>query len=376
MANLYYAQPLLPEIANHFHTSNSRVALVITASQLGYVLGLIFVLPLGDLIKRKGLIVAGLFAGAVALTLIAVVKTLLLFEVLSLIIGISSVSAQVIVPLAADLSAPERSGKTVGTVTSGILIGILLARTFSGVTANAFGLTGVFVIAAVLLASMALVLFRMLPNVAPRQKDDGLAEILKSTFSIFLEHRALQIRAAYGFTSFCAFTLLWTSLSFFLASPSYGYSPSSIGLFGLLGVAGATAARITGSAADSGKVRLATGTGGALIVISFVAMHFFGTTLWLLGLGIILLDAGAMIVHVSNQSVIYKVVPSARSRINSSYMTLYFLGGGVGSAIAGVAWQQGGWGATTLAGSIAGLIIIAILLVDSTVLRRNEMDGK
>lgn len=364
MANLYYSQPLLPEIANHFHTTNSRVALIITASQLGYVLGLIFLLPLGDLVKRKGLIVAGLFAGAVALALIAFARTLIVFEVLSLVIGVSSVSAQIIVPLAADLSAPERSGKTVGTVTSGILIGILLARTFSGIITDALGITGVFLVAAALLAAMALILFRTLPSVAPKRKDEGLFGILKSTASIFLEHRTLQIRAAYGFMSFCAFTLLWTSLSFFLAGSPYRYSPTSIGLFGLLGVVGAMAARLTGSAADKGKVRLATGIGGALIVTAYLEMHYFGTTLWLLGLGIVLLDAGAMIIHVSNQSVIYKVVPSARSRINSSYMTLYFLGGGIGSAIAGAAWQQGGWGATTFVGSIVGLVIIAILILD------------
>ena len=158
--------------------------------------------------------------------------------------------------------------------------------------------------------------------------------------------------------------MLWTSLSFYLAGPQYHFPPRTIGLFGLFGVAGALAARLTGHAADRGRTRLTTGLGGVLVVIGFAVSYIFGTTLWLLAVGIILLDGAFQTVHISNQSIIYKVDPSARSRINSSYMTLYFVGGGIGSALAGYAWQQGGWLATTSVGAASGLLIIVLWTFD------------
>ncbi len=364
VANLYYAQPLLPNIARSFHTSSSQVAFVITASQVGYALGLLFLLPLGDLVRRKPLIVAGIFLGAVALALISMAKNLFIFELMSLVIGLSSVVAQIVVPLAADLSPPHKSGKTVGTIMSGLLVGILLARTFSGIIADALGTSAVFLTGSGLMAAMGFALLKMLPDIEAKHPEDKIRTILLSTVRIFLNHRTLQLRGIYGMLSFLGFTMLWTSLSFYLAGPQYHFPPRTIGLFGLFGVAGALAARLTGNAADRGKTRLTTGLGGMLIVIGFAISYLFGTTLWLLALGIILLDGAFQTVHISNQSIIYKVDPSARSRINSSYMTLYFVGGGIGSALAGYAWQQGGWLATTSVGAASGLLIIVLWTFD------------
>ncbi len=364
VANLYYAQPLLPNIATLFRTSSSSVAFVITASQIGYAMGLLFLLPLGDLVKRKWLITSGVFLGAVSLALISISKSLLIFELMSLATGISSVVAQIVVPLAADLSPPHKSGKTVGTVMSGLLIGILLARTFSGIIAEYLGTRAVFIVGAVVMAAMGIALLAMLPNIPAKHPQSNIKTILASTVRIFIQYRTLQLRGIYGMLSFLGFTMLWTSLSFYLAGPSYRYSPRTIGLFGLLGVAGALAARLTGQAADQGRVRLTTGLGGVLILLGFIGSYIFSKTIWILAIGIVILDGAFQTVHISNQSIIYKVMPAARSRINSSYMTLYFIGGGIGSALAGFAWQEGGWLATTAIGATSGALIVVIWLFD------------
>ncbi len=376
VANLYYAQPLLPNIARNFHTSSSKVAFVMTASQIGYALGLLFLLPLGDLMRRKPLIISAVFTGSAALALISMAKNLLLFEVMSLIIGLSSVVAQIVVPLAADLSPQGQSGKTVGTVMSGLLLGILLARTFAGIIADALGISAVFLIGAGIMAIMGLILVKMLPEVEAKRPDETINSILASTVRIFIQHRTLQLRGLYGMMSFVAFTMLWTSLSFYLAGPKFRYSPRTIGLFGLFGVAGALAARLTGNATDKGKARFTTGLGGILVVLGFLELHRFGSNLWFLAFGIVVLDGAVQAVHISNQSIIYKVLPSARSRINSSYMTMYFIGGGIGSALAGYAWQQGGWGATTLIGAASGAVIVAIWLMDRVSMKPVPADPK
>lgn len=360
VANLYYAQPLLPKLSELFHASSSSVAFVITASQIGYALGLLFLLPLGDLLKRKWLIICGVFLGAAALALLSTAHTLTLFELFSLLTGFSSVVAQIVVPLAADLSPPHQSGKTVGTVMSGLLVGILLARTFSGIIADALGTRAVYLIAAAVMALLGIALLQMLPDIQPKHPEGNITTILSSTIRIFLGNKILQLRAVYGMLSFLAFTMLWTSLSFYLASSPYNYSPRTIGLFGLLGVAGALAARFTGHATDMGRVRLTTGLGGILIIVGFAGSYILGNHLWMLVIAIVALDAAFQTVHISNQSVIYREMPAARSRVNSSYMTLYFVGGASGSAIAGWAWQHGGWAATTAVGAASGALILII----------------
>lgn len=364
VANLYYAQPLLHKLAGDLHTTDAKVSFVITASQIGYALGLLFLLPLGDLVRRKQLIVAGLFSGSLALFLISFSKSLLLFEGMSLIVGLSSVVAQVVIPLAADLASPEKAGKTVGTVMGGLLSGILLARTFSGIIADALGIPAVFLIAALLMTIMGIVLQKVLPDIPPKIRNSSIWQILKSSISIFIRYRALQLRALYGMLTFAAFSLLWTSLSFYLAGPTYKYSSRVIGMFGLLGIVGVVAARLAGVAADRGRVQLTTVLGGLVVTLTYIELHLFGNNLLLLALGIVIVDAAIQSIHISNQSIIYKVLPSARSRINSTYMTMYFIGGGIGSAISGLAWQQGGWPTITLIGSGIGALLVAVWLFE------------
>lgn len=365
-ANLYYAQPLLPVIAKNFHTSNSLVALVITATQIGYAAGLLILLPLGDLLRRKRLIVGGIFAGAIALGLLSLSKNLLFFEAMSLVVGLTSVIAQVVVPLSADLATKEQAGKVVGTVMSGLLIGILLARTFSGIIADTFGVAAVYQIAGLVMALMGLVLMKMLPELEPKMPDENIRKILKSTLTIFLSEKKLQLRSIYGLLSFAAFTILWTSLSFYLSGSPYHYSSTTIGLFGLFGVAGATTARITGAAVDRGKLRLTTLLGGIAMVVAFLSMGRWGSNFFLLVFGIVILDAALQAIHITNQGIIYKLMPTARSRINSSYMTMYFIGGSLGSTVAGWSWQEGGWLLTCIIGASLGALVLLIWTFDRT----------
>lgn len=366
-ANFNYAQPLLHALAQTFHISNSNASLIVVCSQGGYALGLLFLLPLGDLIPKKRLILISLSIDAAALLAISFSQNATEFELLSIVVGLSSVVAQIIIPLAADLADPAKTGKAVGTVTSGLLIGLLLARAFSGVVADAFGFPAVYQTAAGIMIILAFLLANKLPEVAKKTEGTSYLAILSSTIQIFMSHRLLKIRALYGALAFAAFSMFWTSLTFYLSTSTYHYSTTKIGLFGLFGAIGAITAIFTGIAIDKGLIRLTTIAGALFMTLSFIDMHFYGSTLVLLIIGVIVVDASLQTLNTSNQSIIYTVAPQARSRINSSYMTSYFIGGSLGSATAGIAWRYGGWQTTTTIGILLGLAIAVLWYFDRTV---------
>lgn len=366
-ANFNYAQPLLHALAQTFHISNSSASLIVVCSQGGYALGLLFLLPLGDLIPKKKLILISLSVDAAALLALSFSQNAPEFELLSIVVGLSSVVAQIIIPLAADLADPAKTGKAVGTVTSGLLIGLLLARAFSGVVADALGFPAVYQIAAGIMVVLAFLLASKLPEVPKKTERTTYLAILNSTFKIFMSHRLLKFRALYGALAFAAFSMFWTSLTFYLSSSTYHYSTTKIGLFGLFGALGAITAIFTGIAIDKGMIRLTTIAGALFMTLSFLDMHFFGSTLVLLIIGVIVVDASLQTLNTSNQSIIYTVAPQARSRINSSYMTSYFIGGSLGSATAGIAWSYGGWHTTTTIGILLGLAIALLWYFDRTV---------
>lgn len=366
-ANFNYAQPLLHSLAQTFHISNSGASLIVVCSQGGYALGLLFLLPLGDLIPKKRLILVSLTVDAAALLALSFSQNAIEFELLSIVVGLSSVVAQIIIPLAADLADPAKTGKAVGTVTSGLLIGLLLARAFSGVVADTFGFSAVYQIAAGIMIILALLLANRLPEVERKTESTSYLAILSSTYNIFMSHRLLKFRALYGALAFAAFSMFWTSLTFYLSSSTYHYSTTKIGLFGLFGALGAITAIFTGIAIDKGLIRLTTIAGALFMTLSFLDMHLYGSTLILLIIGVIVVDASLQTLNTSNQSIIYTVAPQARSRINSSYMTSYFIGGALGSATAGIAWRYGGWHTTTTIGILLGLAIALIWYFDRTV---------
>jgi predicted MFS family arabinose efflux permease len=355
VANLYYAQPLLHTLARGFAVSNGAAGSIITVTQLGYALGLVLLVPLGDLLQRRRLITWISLAAVVALVVAALSPTLIGFDVACLFIGITAVVAQVLVPFAAHLAHDEDRGRVVGRVMSGLLLGILLARVASGFVSDVLGWRGVYWIAAGLMLMQALVLHRVLP-VEPAQSRQSYGALLLSILHLMRDEPILRRRIVYGMSVFAAFSVLWTSLPFLLAPPPYGYSDSMIGMFGLLGVAGALMASIAGHLHDRGHSRFATGGTLTLVIISFVLMGLWPYHVMAIIVGIVLLDLGVQGTQILNQTTIYALHPQARSRLTTAYMTCFFLGGATGSAVAAAAFTHFGWSGVAVAGGGFGAI--------------------
>lgn len=338
----YYVQPLLETIARAFDLSVNEAGFIVTTAQLGYAAGLLLLVPLGDMLERRALIVVMSLLAAGGMLITALSSSIALMLLGTALTGLFSVVAQILVPLAATLAAPEKRGKVVGTVMSGLLLGILLARTVAGGIAQLGGWRTVYWVASSLMVLMALALWRYLP----RYKQSvplNYPQLLRSIFSLYAMSPMLRTRAVIGCLAFANFSILWTSMAFLLSSPPYGYSEGGIGLLGLVGAAGALAARQAGSLADKGKARLTT-TLGLLIMLASWAFTALGSqSLLALVIGIILLDLAVQGVHITNQSVIYRAMPKARNRLTAGYMTSYFIGGAAGSLLSATAYQHAGW---------------------------------
>ena len=357
VADLYYLQPLLHQVSNDFSISSSKASLLMTLVQVGYALGLAFVVPLGDIIPRRRLLVsiyvlaASLMAGA------AMIHSFNLFAIMSLFIGLTSVGGQVIVPFAADFAKEAERSRVIAKVMTGLLLGILFSRTFSGLMAQALGWRSVYWIAAGLLLVIAVVLRFVLPEEAPREHMQ-YHELLYDALSFIRTHHHLRRRAYFGFFMFATFSAVWTVLSFHLAIAPFNYSNATIGLFGLFGVAGVLAANLTGTQADKDRLNLTTRVSGFLMLVSF-AIFWLGRSQFLfLGVGLILLDAGMQGMQISNQSIIYSLAPQKRSRINSIYMVSCFLGASAGSFLAGHLYQSYAWAGACVLGSILTIAIM------------------
>ncbi len=362
VANLYYLQPLLHEVQASFGVSSAAASALITASQVGYAIGLALVLPLGDLIPRRWLVVAIYLSAGVAMALGAWVHAFGVFAAITLIVGLFSVGGQVMIPFAADLSSEERRGRTVARLMSGLLLGILLSRTVAGVIAQLAGWRSVYVVGAVLMFASALVLFRALPNEAPRPHVP-YPRLVSTAFGLLVELKELRRRAWLGAVCFAGFSVLWTTLAFQLSAPPFSYSQATIGLFGLAGAAGVFAANAAGSLADSNRHRLSTVLASVLLVVSFVIMGLGGGSIFAITAGIVVLDVAVQGIQITNQSIIYALAPQSRSRINSAYMFCYFLGGAAGSLLGGLAYQHGGWRSSSLLGVILGLLALLPAIV-------------
>lgn len=353
----HYVQPLLETVARTFHLSVNQAGFIVTTAQLGYAAGLLLLVPLGDMLERRGLIVIMSLLAAGGMVITALSPTLPLMLLGTVLTGLFSVVAQILVPLAATLAAPEKRGKVVGTVMSGLLLGILLARTVAGGLAQLGGWRTVYWVASVLMVLMALALWRFLP----RYKQSvplNYGQLLNSIFSLYAHSPLLRTRAITGCLAFANFSVLWTSMAFLLASTPYGYSEGTIGLLGLVGAAGALAARQAGTLADKGKARLTTTVGLAIMLCSWGITALGSHSLIALIIGIILLDLAVQAVHITNQSVIYRQMPEARNRLTAGYMTSYFIGGAVGSLVSATAFQHAGWYGVCSAGALLTLLNI------------------
>ena len=359
VASNYYAQPLLDTIARNFSLSASTAGFIVTAAQLGYAAGLLFLVPLGDMFERRMLIVSMTLLAAGGMLITASSQSLGMLILGTALTGLFSVVAQILVPLAATLATPDKRGKVVGTIMSGLLLGILLARTVAGLLANLGGWRTVFWVASVLMALMAVALWRGLP----KMKSDthlNYPQLLGSVFSLFINDKLLRTRAMLGCLTFANFSILWTSMAFLLAAPPFNYSEGMIGLFGLAGAAGALGARPAGGFADKGKSHLTTTMGLLLLLFSWLAIWFGHTSVLALIIGILVLDLTVQGVHITNQTVIYRIHPDARNRLTSGYMTSYFIGGAAGSLISASAWQHAGWAGVCLAGTTVAVLNLVV----------------
>ena len=302
---------------------------------------------------------------AICLAVIAVAPSPAVLLAGCVAVGALSVGAQVTVALAATLARDQERGKVVGTVMSGLLLGILLARTAAGYLADLGGWRTPYLVAAGLMMALAVVMLLRLPADPVRTRLPYL-RLLSSTVAILGQEPVLRLRCAYGAAAFGAFSVLWTPLAFMLSSAPYRYPASTIGLFGLFGVAGALSASLAGRFADRGRASVMTGVTAIVLLASWVPLALGHRSLGALIVGVITLDFATQGLHITNQSQIYQLAPEARSRITSAYMSLYFVGGVAGSVSASAAYANGGWGAVSLVG--AGFGLVAVLLWLATLL--------
>lgn len=359
VASNYYAQPLLDTIARAFDLSASSAGFIVTAAQLGYAAGLLFLVPLGDMFERRMLIVSMTLLAAGGMLITASSQSLTMMIIGTALTGLFSVVAQILVPLAATLASPEKRGKVVGTIMSGLLLGILLARTVAGLLASLGGWRTVYWVASVLMLIMALAPWRGLPKVK-QENHLNYPQLLASVFSLFTRDKLLRTRAILGCLTFANFSILWTSMAFLLAAPPFNYSEGVIGLFGLAGAAGALGARPAGGLADKGKSHMTTSAGLVLLLLSWAAIWYGHVSVLALIVGILVLDLTVQGVHITNQTVIYRVKPDARNRLTAGYMTSYFIGGAAGSLISASAWQYAGWTGVCAIGAIVAAINLLV----------------
>ena len=373
VANLYYSQPLLVEMARDLKVPPTRMGMVSALSQVGYTLGLLLFVPLGDLLERRRFVLVMLGAVTLALLAVAAAPGPTWLAVASLAMGVATIIPQLLVPFAAGLAGPGERGKVVGTVMSGLIIGILLARTVSGVVGTHLGWRAMYGIAAVLMVALAAALRRLLPRWEPRNPGLTYPGLLRSMVVLFRAEPVLRQSCLFGAMTFGAFGAFWTTLAFFLAEPPYRYDGDEVGLFGLIGAAGALAASVAGRVADRRSPRLTIGLGLAAMLAAYALLFLVGDRLWGLVAGVLLLDVGHQAAHISNQARIFGLEAGAHSRLNTVYMASGFCGMSAGSAAATLAWGRMGWGGVCLVAST--LLVVAFAGFLATAERRRASAG-
>jgi predicted MFS family arabinose efflux permease len=362
VGNLYWSQPLLDFIAGDLHASTASAGWLVTATQLGYAAGILLIVPLGDVVDRRRLLPVMMLCASFALVLCAVAPTIGLLLTTLTLLGFTTVSGQILTPLAGDLADDARRGHVVGTVASGIIIGILVSRTISGLVADVAGWRAIYLLAALVNVALAGALYRALPPVPPKTRL-AYPALIASVGVVVRRERTVRWTLVLAAIVFAVFMMFWTSLTFLLSGPPFNYSVSVIGLFGLAGLAGAFAARSAGRLHDRGWSIPATGVGWGLILISFLIAALAGESVLLLIVAIVLLDVAVMAVSILNQTRLFAVSHEARSRLNTAYVTNNFIGGALGSAAGTFLWQAGHWTAVSLAGAVVSLFALLVWAV-------------
>ncbi|WP_339281024.1 MFS transporter [Lysinibacillus sp. FSL P2-0066] len=364
VANIYFAQPLLDELSNDFAIDQSIIGLIITITQIFYGLGLLLLVPLGDLLNQRRLIIGQMLLSTVALLIVGTASYVeVLFAGMALV-GLLAVVTQTLVAFAATMASSTERGRVVGIVTSGIVIGILLARTFAGLVTDLAGWRSVYLVSAAFMLLMVGMFLKVLPRSEREVKSLTYSQLIQSVFTLFIRERTLRIRSILAMLIFADFSILWTPLVLPLSSPPLALSHTVIGAFGLVGVAGALAAAQAGKIADQGYGQRTTGIALTLLLISWIFINYLDSSFLALIIGIVLLDLAVQAVHVTNQTMILPLRTEARSRLTAGYMVFYSIGSASGSIASTQMYAHFGWGGVCLLG--ASISTIALLFWATT----------
>ncbi|WP_286909995.1 MFS transporter [Clostridium sp. UBA1652] len=359
VANLYYIQPLLGYMAKSFNVHEVSVGSAAMLTQIGYAVGMIFILPLGDIKERKNLITIMPLFSVISLFTMAFSQNIYMLIISSFAVGFTSIIPQLIIPLAAQLSNPNERGKIIGTVMSGLLIGILVSRTISGLIGNYFGWRVVYIVAAIMMIILTLVLRKVIPVTNPVSEVEYF-DLLKSLPKLIKEEPILREASLNGALMFAAFSAFWTALTFLLESPHYNMGSQAAGLIGLVGIVGALAAPLVGKLADKKGSRYVIGICIIIVSLSYILFLTLGFKMIGLIVGVILLDLGVQSSNISNQARVHSMNEEKRNRINTVYMVSFFLGGSLGSFLGSSAYSNFGWVGVCIFGISTQIIALII----------------
>lgn len=361
VANLYYNQPLLNRISEDLHVSEFTANLIPMVTQIGYAAGLLFIIPLGDLYKRRNIIVICFLLLSVSLFGIAVARNIHFILFASLITGICSVMPQIFIPIAAQFSRPERKAQNVGLLISGLLTGILGSRVVSGIVGEYWGWRTIFYIASALMLVCIFVILRLLPNMPSNFRGTYL-DLMKSVFTLVRRNATLRLVSFRAGLCFGCFLTLWACLAFKMSGAPFYAGNNIIGMLGLCGIAGALTASFVGKYVHRFGVRTFNFIGCGIMILAWCALYFFQNSYVGIVAGIILIDIGMQCIQISNQTCALSLEPHASNRVNTIFMTTYFIGGAFGTFLAGTAWHHAGWGGVALAGiALAGTSLLITL---------------
>jgi predicted MFS family arabinose efflux permease len=362
VANIYYNQPLLADIAHAFGITDKKAQQVSLFTQIGYATGLLFIIPLADMLKRKRLILIDFILVIISLLISALAPTVTILTIAGFLVGVSSVIPQLLIPMAAHLAKPHERGKKLGVIMGGLLIGILLSRTLSGFVGEHFGWRAMYYIATALMLAMWLMIFFFLPEVEPDYKGN-YKNLMKSLVHLVKTQPKLRMAAFRGALCFAGFSAFWTTLVFLLKQPQFNEGSSVAGAFGLVGAFGALAAGLMGRLSDKMNSYKLSGYTLLLVLISFIIFYFSSHSIIGLIIGVIVLDMGVQATHISNQSIIFSLIPEARNRLNTVYMVSYFIGGASGTFLASQVWKSYQWSGVCVIGAVLAIIALAAHLL-------------
>lgn len=360
VANIYYIQPLIILVAKEFHLPENVAGSAAYLTQAGYATGLLLLVPLGDMMEKRKQILMVTSLAVLSLIGVALAPAFWVMQVACFVLGLSSIVPQLIIPMAANLSDSAQRGKVIGTVMSGLLVGILLSRTLSGAVGAWLGWRSMFWIAAAICGVLITVILKRFPKNEPTFSGH-YGELMRSLLTLIKTQPVLREATAISMCSFAVFGSFWTTMVLLFSNKPFHFSSYQVGLFGLAGAAGAMAAPLVGSMSDKGNLRRTISGGLVIFLFSLILLYLSRYHLAGFVIGVILLDIGQQAIHVSNQTRVYALIPEARNRLNTIYMSCSFAGTATGTAIGLLLWKQFNWGGV-IAGNMV-LIGLAMLIL-------------